>query len=217
MTLKVLIMIFFVIFAVGDVFAIKYDKIKLRYFTKPLLVPLLTLFYIISVANPNGFILFALICCFLGDLFLLWSQKKTFFIAGLLSFLAGHIFYTIAFLQTTYFLSGIPKWFYFSLIPYIWYGIFIQKKLNPYLRSIKVPVIVYLNVILIMSFASFTRIWALKGLLFWLPFVGSIFFIASDSLLAFRNFKTKLSRGWVSIMITYILAQLLIILGFLCV
>ncbi|MGB6371241.1 MAG: lysoplasmalogenase family protein [Atribacterota bacterium] len=39
--------------------------------------------------------------------------------------------------------------------------------------------------------------------------------MASDSLLAFRNFKVKLSRGWVSIMITYILAQLLIIFGFL--
>ena len=215
MTLKVLIMIFFVIVAVGDVFAVKYDKIKLRYFTKPLLVSLLTLFYIISVANPNGFILSALICCFLGDLFLLWSQKKTFFIVGLLSFFTGHIFYTIAFLQTTYFLCGIPTWFYFSLIPYICYGILILKKLNPYLHSMKVLVIVYLNVILIMSFASFTRIWALKGLSFWLPFIGSIFFITSDSLLAFRNFKVKLSRGWLSIMITYIIAQLLIVFGFL--
>ena len=215
MILRVLIMIFLVIVAVGDVFAVKYNRTKLRYFTKTLLVPLLTLFYIISVANLNGVILSALICCFLGDFFLLWSQKKTFFIIGLLSFLMGHIFYTIAFLQTTSFLSGIPKWFYFSLLPYIWYGIFILKKLNPYLHSMKVPVIVYLNVILIMSFASFTRIWALKGLSFWLPFIGSIFFMASDSLLAFRNFKVKLSRGWVSIMITYILAQLLIILGFL--
>jgi len=215
MVLRILIMIFFIIVAVGDVFAIKYDKVKLRYCTKTLLVPLLTLFYIISVANLNGVILSALICCFIGDFFLLWSQKKTFFIAGLLSFLMGHIFYTIAFLQTTYFLSGIPKWFYFSLLPYIWYGIFILKKLNPYLHSMKVPVIVYLNVILIMSFASFSRIWALKGLSFWLPFVGSIFFIASDSLLAFRNFKTKLSRGWASIMITYIFAQFLIVFGFL--
>lgn len=217
MTLRVLIIIFFVIVAVGDVFAVKYDKTKLRYFTKTSLVPLLALFYIVSVANLNILIFFALISCFLGDFFLLWSQKKIFFIAGLLSFLMGHIFYTIAFLQTTYFLSGIPKWFYFSLLPYIWYGIFILKKLNPYLYSMKVPVIVYLNVILIMSFASFTRIWALKGLSFWLPFVGSFFFIVSDSLLAFRNFKVKLSRGWVSIMITYVFAQSLIVFGFLCV
>jgi len=217
MAIRVLIMIFFVIVAVGDVFAVKHDKVKLRYFTKTLLVPLLTLFYIISVANLNVLIFFALISCFLGDFFLLWSQKKAFFIAGLLSFLMGHIFYTIAFLQTTSFLSGIPKWFYFSLFPYIWYGIFILKKLNPYLHSMKVPVIVYLNVILIMSFASFTRIWALKGLSFWLPFAGSIFFVTSDSLLAFRNFKAKLSKGRASIMITYILAQLLIIFGFLCV
>jgi len=217
MALRVLIMIFFVIVAVGDVFAVKYDKVKLRYFTKTLLVPLLALFYIISAANLNRLILSALICCFLGDFFLLWSKEKAFFIAGLLSFLMGHIFYTIAFLQTTSFLSGVPEWFYFSLLPYIWYGIFILKKLNPYLHSMKVPVIVYLNVIFIMSFASFSRIWALKGLSFWLPFIGSFFFITSDSLLAFRNFKVKLSRGWTSIMITYVLAQLLIIFGFLCV
>ena len=216
MILRVLIMIFFIIIAVGDIVAIKYDKVKLRYFTKTLLIPLLALFYIISIANLNGMILSALICCFLGDFFLLWSQKKTFFIAGLISFLLGHIFYTIAFLQTTSFLSGIPKWFYFSLFPYIWYGIFILKKLNPYLYSMKVPGIVYLSLILIMSFASFSRIWALKGVSFWLPFVGSIFFIASDSLLAFRNFKHKLTRGWISVMITYVLAQLLIIFGFLC-
>ena len=208
-------MIFFIIIAVGDIVAIKYDKVKLRYFTKTLLIPLLALFYIISIANLNGVILSALICCFLGDFFLLWSQKKTFFIAGLISFLMGHIFYTIAFLQTTSFLSGIPKWFYFSLLPYIWYGIFILKKLNPYIYSMKVPVIVYLSLILIMSFASFSRIWALKGLSFWLPFIGSIFFIASDSLLAFRNFKHKLTRGWISVMINYVLAQLLIIFGFL--
>jgi len=94
MALRVLIMLFFVIVAVGDVFAVKYDKTKLRYFTKTLLVPLLTLFYIISVANLNGVILSALICCFLGDFFLLWSQKKTFFIAGLLLFL-WDIFFTL--------------------------------------------------------------------------------------------------------------------------
>jgi len=215
MALKVLIMIFFVMIAVGDVFAVKYDKEKIRYFTKTLLLPLLALFYIISVVNLSGPILSALICCFLGDIFLLWSQKKTFFIVGLLSFLMGHVFYIIAFLQTTSYLSGIPGWFYFSLLPYIWYGAFILKKLNPYLHSMKVLVIVYLNIILIMSFASFTRIWILTGLSFWLPFIGSIFFIASDSLLAFRNFKGKLSRGYASIMITYIFAQFLIVFGFL--
>jgi hypothetical protein len=41
---RLLIMIFFVIVAVGDVFAVKCDKKKLRYFTKTLLVPLLALF-----------------------------------------------------------------------------------------------------------------------------------------------------------------------------
>ncbi|OIP68586.1 MAG: lysoplasmalogenase [Candidatus Infernicultor aquiphilus] len=215
MALRVLIMVFFVIVAVGDVFAVKYDKVKLKYFTKTLLLPTLALFYIISVANLNILIFFALIFCFLGDFFLLWSQKKTFFIAGLLSFFMGHIFYTMAFLQTTSFLSAIPEWFYFFLLPYIWYGAFILKKLNPYLHSMKVLVIVYLNIILIMSFASFTRIWVLTGLSFWLPFIGSIFFIASDSLLAFRNFKGKLSRGYASIMITYIFAQFLIVFGFL--
>jgi len=215
MTLKILIIIFFIIIVFGDIFAVKKNRIKLRYFTKPLLVPLLILFYIISANKVNQLVIFALIFCFLGDFFLLFAQKKLLFIAGLLSFLAGHIFYTIIFLKTTSFLSIIPGWFYFLLIPYIWYGISIFNKLNPYLHSMKIPVIAYLNVILFMSFASFTRIWAIKGFSFWLPFAGSIMFIASDTLLAFRNFKYRVPKGWISVMIFYIFAQLLIIFGFL--
>ena len=215
MTLKISIMIFFIIIAVGDIFAVKSNNINLRYFTKPLLIPLLILFYIVSATKVNQLVIFALISCFLGDFLLLFAQKKSLFITGLLSFLTGHIFYTVIFLKTTFFLSVIPGWFYFLLIPYIWYGISIFCKLNPYLHSMKIPVIAYLNVILFMSFASFTRIWAIKGFAFWLPFVGSMLFIASDTLLAFRNFKYKVPKGWISVMILYIFAQLLIIFGFL--
>jgi len=151
----------------------------------------------------------------LGDIFLLFPQKKLFFIAGLPSFLTGHIFYTVIFLQKTSLLSIIPGWFYFLLTPYIWYGIFIFYKLNPYLNSMIVPVIVYINILLFMSFASLTCIWVIKGFAFWLPFTGSMLFIVSDTLLAFRNFKHRTPKGRISVMMFYIFAQLLIVLGFL--
>ena len=215
MPLKIFIIIFFFIIAIGDILNVRNDRVKLRYFTKPLLVPSLILFYIMNTTKIEQIIIYALICCFFGDFFLLFAQKKLFFIAGLFSFLAGHCFYTIAFLKTTSFLSNIPGWFYLSLIPYIFYGFFIYYRLNPYLSSMKIPVIAYLNIILFMSFASFTRIWEINGIAFWFPFVGSIIFIVSDTLLAIRVFKYNIMRGWISVMIFYICAQLLIILGLL--
>ena len=215
MPLKIFIIIFFFIIAIGDILNVRNDRVKLRYLTKPLLVPLLILFYIMNTTKIEQIIIYALLCCFFGDFFLLFARKKLFFIAGLLSFLAGHFFYTIAFLKTTSFLSNIPGWFYLSLIPYIFYGFFIYYRLNPYLSSMKIPVIAYLNIILFMSFASFTRIWEINGIAFWFPFVGSIMFIVSDTLLAIRVFKYKIMRGWISVMIFYICAQLLIILGLL--
>jgi len=215
MPLKIFIIIFFFIIAIGDILNVKNNRIKLRYFTKSLLIPLLILFYLISTTKIEQLIIYALICCFFGDFFLLFARKKLFFIAGLLSFFAGHFFYIIAFLKTTSFLSNIPGWFYLSLIPYIFYGFFIYYRLNPYLSSMKIPVIAYLNVILFMSFASFTRIWEINGIAFWFPFVGSIMFIVSDTLLAIRVFKYNIMRGWISVMIFYICAQLLIILGLL--
>jgi len=213
--LNTLIVILFIVIASIDIYAIKKGKIKIRYFTKPLLIPFLLFYYYLSAANINPSIIAALTFCFLGDFFLLFTGNHGFLLAGLVSFFSGHIFYAIVFLNTTCFLTDVPLWFYFSLIPYIFFGKFMYNKLNPYIQSLRIPVLVYLIAILFMGFSCFTRIWGIQGYAFWLPFAGSLAFIVSDTLLAIRTFKYKINHGWISIMILYLSAQTLIISGLL--
>ena len=139
----------------------------------------------------------------------MWTGR--FFTAGLISFLVGHVFYIIALLEPVSF-SNIPFGVYILVLPFIFYGVFIYKNLLPYLKSMKIHAFLYLTVILIMSFSSLLRICSINNYQFWMPFLGALLFISSDTMLAFNQFRGKGREEY--IMITYIAAQLLIVLGF---
>ena len=188
---------------------------KLKVLTKPLLVPLIILFYLTNAVHINWFIVTALFFGFLGDVSLLWGSKKIFFVIGLLAFLVGHLFYTLVFLQSIQYFAVIPIWFFIFLIPYILYGYSILRILRPNLNEMLVPVVIYMCVILMMSFTSTCRVWNGFTLQFILPFIGSLFFIVSDSALAYNSFNEPQKNYETLIMFTYILAQVLIVAGFL--
>lgn len=182
--------------------------------TKPLLVPLIILFYLTSAVHINWLIVTGLFFGFLGDISLLGGSKKLFFAIGLFTFLVGHLFYTLAFLQSIQYFEVVPIWFFIVLIPYSLYGFAILRILRPNLNKMIVPVVIYMCVILIMSFTSTCRIWNGFTLQFLLPFIGSLFFIVSDSVLAYNSFNVPQKNYETLIMFTYIFAQVLIVAGF---
>lgn len=216
MVLKILIVIAFIIDFILNLYADRNEKHTLKALTKPLLVPLIIFFYLISAEPINWLVVTALFFGFLGDLLLLWISRKIFFILGLISFLIGHLFYTLAFLQSILFFKVVPAWFFIFLIPYVLYGYTILRILRPNLKNMIVPVAVYMCVILTMSFSSACRIWNGFNLQFALPFIGSLFFITSDSVLAYNSFDVPSKNYDTLIMATYIIAQVLITAGFLC-
>lgn len=212
MAFQYAVLILFILCSFINIIAIWKTGKTAQRISKPLLMPLLLLFYLLSVKTPNLFILFALVGGFLGDTFLLGSG--IFFTLGLVSFLLGHVFYITAFLSPLDF-AAIPPSFYLLAIPYILYSIMICKKLFPYIDKKEKPeVILYMVLLLSMSFSSLLRCWSVSGPQFMLPFIGSLLFIASDSMLAFQVFqKTSNKRAGVAIMVTYLLAQSLIVAG----
>lgn len=212
--IKIILTFIFLIIAVTDILAIKQGKIKVRYFSKPLLMPLLAVLYALYAADVNCIIITALLLCFLGDVFLLKPDKKLCFMGGLVSFLAGHVFYVIVFLKSADYLRDVPGWFYAVLVLYAASGLVILNKLKPFLGQMKIPVLVYFLVIMTMSFTSLARVYSAGGPEFWLPFAGSLFFMLSDSVLAFQVFKSESTAGGIAVMSTYILAQVLIVSGF---
>jgi uncharacterized membrane protein YhhN len=176
---------------------------------KGCLVPLILAVYL-SGANPTlSLIILALVFGWLGDIFLLKISNLLCFRLGLASFLLGHLFYIIT--MFTYAQPFNIIVLIISIIVAVCYGIFAFKMVQPS-PDMKIPVIAYETILLTMAIFALQLFLAQGGKFGAFVFAGSIFFVASDSMLALATFRKKALN--VPVMFTYIAAQLLIILGF---
>lgn len=187
-----------------------------RIWTKPFLMPLLAIYYVLNASGVDMLIVMALLFGFIGDVFLMWDNRKNNFLVGLIAFFIGHLCYVILFMKDVSFLQDVPMWFYLIILIYAFGAIAIMNKLNDHLGPMKTPAYMYAIVILLMSFTSLIRIWGLgMNLEFILPYMGTILFMCSDTILGFATFKGKFKNANIYIMITYVLAQVLIVAGYL--
>lgn len=160
-------------------------------------------------------LLLGMIAGYLGDIFLL---KDSLFAAGLGAFLCGHVFYIIAFTRDIVWKPQTAL-LLLILIPYIIYILWLKKHLIPWVpANMKIPVFVYMTAIVAMSVCAFLRFSAVGGGLsaeyIFYTFLGSVLFVASDSILAMTVFKRDVGSFMeVGVMITYVFAQFLIMWG----
>ena len=210
-----LITIFFAVLTVYFA-AVETGHPWLQYASKPLLIPLLILFFNANTARAvsplKKWMILALLFSWAGDVLLLFqAQLPDFFLFGLSAFLLAHIFYIVLFQQIRA-KEGI-RGKALLLLPVILYYAALMIWLSPYLGDMAMPVRIYGIVI------SFMLVMALH--LFWMrnkPAAGAIttgalFFIASDSILAIDKFFQSFSLAGAAIMITYGLAQYLLVRG----
>jgi uncharacterized membrane protein YhhN len=187
------------------------DRLMLRRVTKCCLMPLLLLNYAVFAAVVSPLVVAAILCGFVGDVFLLFRPRHWSFPAGIFSFAAGHVFYMIRFLNG---MTVSPAWYVFValglvgllsavvLLRYLWKGL--PKKLRP-------PSFLYM--LIIASMASCAILFALYGNspLRWLAALGGLIFVASDSTLSIDAFHHSVRYRNVIVMSTYIAAQTLIV------
>lgn len=186
---------------------------KYRNVTKCLLMPLLAVFYCSQASVFNPLVVLALGAAWLGDFFLTRKTRTLWFNLGLVSFLIGHVIYTTIFIQSTNGLRHLPFWTFLFIIPYLVHLVFLYIRLRHDLGGILVEFFLYSSTIMLMSLAALARVMYFTGWSVWLPFLGSLLFITSDSMLAFNRFHAKLRNGDLLIMSTYFSAQTLIVLG----
>lgn len=152
-------------------------------------------------------VMFGLFFSFLGDVFLLKDKEEIFFLLGLGSFLICHIFYIIGFSE-----GGFFKNFSFKkALPFLIYGIGLYVFMFPHLGKFAPTVLVYALVISVMGIAAINRKASKNSYL--LILIGAIFFIFSDSIIAFDKFYQPFSLANFCIMSLYILAQISIVFG----
>lgn len=213
--MKIIFLLLYFAFLLIDLLLVHFILFNKRIFSKTFLMPILNLYYIFSSKNKIFTLIIALFMSFLGDAFLLFENKKTFFKMGLFSFLLSHIFYLITFLINSNFLKDkVPFYFFIFLIPYFFYGLYFYKSLFPEIKEVKKEILIYIIVIILMSFFTIPRFYIFPLCKSLPVFIGSILFIISDSFLAFQIFKGKIKKNSILVMLTYGLAQFLIVSGF---
>jgi uncharacterized membrane protein YhhN len=214
---KIALIVFFIV-ALGELVAIAAQLEQLGMVCKPLIMVTLGAYYLLSAGVDRSFVvLLAIIFSLAGDTSLMFdSVNSIYFIIGLVSFLISHVFYIIAYRQHqnaeyTDALQGIQK--LRAAFPIVLAGTGLVVILYPSLGVLKFPVIVYALVLVVMVLNALFRTGRTSVVSFWFVFVGAMFFMVSDSLLAFNKFLNPLPHSGLLIMSTYISAQFLIIEG----
>ena len=187
-----MINVFIIILGIILLFGVLYyEKKKDR-------IPLLTtksvfslLFVIAAVLQPHPvptyyhYLLTGLIFCLMGDVCLALPQKKAF-MGGLVAFLVGHVFYIFSFLSLTSILDWISAGVFiiFGLSALVFFC------LRPHLRSMLIPVLIYILVITVMASGAWAVFWKssfpISGRT--LILVGSFCFYFSDLFVARNKF-----------------------------
>jgi uncharacterized membrane protein YhhN len=193
---------------------------RMRYFTKGVTLAALLVWFSV-VGGWRGALLWfglGLVCGLAGDMLL--QLPKRFFLAGLVAFLAGHICYIIGFLDTGLYLGETGLIFG---TPFLGVSIWIFAQLLSGMRrrrensAMIVPVIIYGAVISGMAVCAgltlANPLWPLTSA--FSCALGGIFFLVSDSILAFDQFVGRIQYSNLIVMVTYHLAQFLIAIGIL--
>ena len=147
-----------------------------------------------------------------GDVFLMLPEKpRSFFMPGLVVFLIAHLFYIVAFCLG----GGWANKDLLVAIPFLAFGIGTAVYLWPSLGAMKVPVALYILVILTMGWRAGVRIYAVDvptpGAV--IALVGAILFILSDLILALNRFVRPFASARATNLTTYFVGQACIALS----
>jgi len=199
-----------------------YDNIILEYAAKPLIMILIAVFFLIY-AEKKTFrvpVLLAFFFSWVGDMFLMFSggyDNEMFFFAGVGGFFLAQCMYIFIFIKyaeskSRGFLIKSPLWIILPLTYLVGIYILLYPGLEGMMRPIILVYAISLVGMLIVALNRKGRVGL--GSFRWI-FVGSIFFVISDSLIALNKFyfEDGFANAGFWIMLTYITAQYYIMKG----
>lgn len=219
-----LLLAYFVL-SLFHLFSTLVDNIQFINVTKPILLILLTIYFIVEAkSHLNSFrnsIIIALLLCGMGDVMFLFVgafKNIPFLTISMLSFLTAHLFYIRGFTSIKSLREGYMKKAPIALLPYVLYFIIIVWALAPHLSSqYLISVILYCVIITLMAIsAANLNTYVPKEAAVRLT-LGGLSFLVSNSLIAFLRFDVLQIGGHAThstlSMIFYLLAQYLLATG----
>lgn len=216
-----LILYLYAVIALLHLGGIATGAVSLTYFTKPLLMPVLTGWYFAATRRNRTYVHWLMMAAFIfacaGDVFLMYTSELSFLL-GLVSFLFTHILYIVSFSKDARAKSKVSllKSKPLLALPVVALaGGLIALVFSRIQPEMKIPVIVYATVITGMVMVALNRYGRVAAGSFRNVATGAILFMLSDSLIALNKFyfSGQLMMAGFFIMLLYITGQFLIAKG----
>ena len=205
-----------------DCVLLSSHNVQYRYASKLILMPLLFGIMVSEIERTTKWwsvriISVALLLSVIGDALLVNPENLTIFMLGILAFWIVQICYIIFFYRTLPFRKKDATFLFFAAIVILAYVLLMQFLMwdKLYDKHLYIPIIIYSATIgfMLLTAANLSRSHRMRetAVMFFIP--GAVLFIISDSLIALNEFYFSKPTSGVYIMLTYALAQFLIILG----
>jgi len=209
----------FVLLALLELAGEALDNRLLILYSKPLLMPVLALWFVRRTPGIRRFlrytVLAGLLFATLGDIFMMFAGGEydaLFFLLGLGAFLVTQACYVGGFLSEVNLRNGYlrkqPYWaapfvlFLLSFLAWLWPGI-------P--EGLQLPVAVYGTIITAMALGAMNWRGFVHPAIFIPLMAGALLFMVSDCLIAVARFGHPFSGSRVAVMATYLAGQWLIV------
>ena len=197
------------VIAAADWWAVGADRRRIEYVLKPLTMVVLIV-AAVALSDPVSdaarlFMVAGLLCSLAGDVFLMLDERL--FIAGLASFLVGHVMYVVALLQfgditPVLLMLGVVL----VLVAAAVIGSRVVRGAGERDARLTGPVALYMAVISLMVVMAF-------GTAVPIAIIGAVLFYASDGVLGWNKFVQPIPHGRLAVMTTYHLGQIGLVLA----
>lgn len=196
--MSIIALLLFLVLAIVDWSAVAQEQKDTEYVAKPATLAAL-IFFAATGSNPSPWLIGALLCGLLGDIYLMLPGN--FFVAGLIAFLIGHLFYIVDFE------AGL----FWRLVWFAALGAAMLPVVRRILAAIqdetlKPGVVAYMAAITFMGASAIA-----SGSI--CAIAGALLFIGSDTLIAWDRFVERIPKGHLYVMATYHLGQLGLVLA----
>jgi len=196
--------------AVAHIYADRKGLRRYAYVFKPLTMVLLLLIAVFaardSISVYTVAITAGIVFSLVGDVAMMLPRKQI--VIGMGAFLAAHVAYIVSFSSGTVSITHV-----WSLIPFLIYALIIGLTVLPHAGKLKLPVGIYEVAIMIMAWRALERMLQMGTTGAALAFAGALLFVISDSLWAYNFIIKRCKKAQVAILITYYLAQWLIVVS----
>lgn len=213
-SMYILSIILFIVSSSIHLYASYRKNRKLRALTKGFILPSLILLYVSKTEQIDMIFILALVFSWLGDLLLIVPGIPTF-TAGGISFIASHVLFIVSYVKH---INDFKDFIIITVVVAIIYIIITSimfKHLTKYIpHALTIPMFIYLMANAAMNCAAFSLLLSARDLASLIIFIGAISFYISDSNLFFVRFKKEWKdQNHFVVMFTYIVAELLIVIG----